>query len=365
MRRMPLLHRKALLLLVAFSLLPFMSASAQSSSPAAEQTPSHFQVSSPIRETLFEGAFRAGYPLPRWENGFLVSWKSDTVSSDAADNLRLYDRGGKLLAKTRVWLDDSNLLRIMDAAPGKNGNVAVVGFATTNSGAVAGYVAEVSILNGSVRMVQTEPFKGVAVTYGPDGGIWILGVETDPQRPGHLSHDHFVVQHYGTDGVLQGQHLLRSQLSCKNHPAASSDRSVAQIMSSNDRIGLFLPACPAWGELKPNGDFINLWRWQTEPASSQGGEPKAPRISSSALTSTNHLFGAMESPGLGIGMVSFDRYSRAWIPVDRDDVEAARLGAAFAVLIGSDGDALVYISGDTNVPADSKKLVWVKPTENQ
>jgi hypothetical protein len=109
----------------------------------------------------------------------------------------------------------ASFLRIEDAAARKDGRVAVVGWAVTNSGTLAAFVADVSVAQRSAQIIQTSPFEGQAVGFGPDGTIWVLGLEVGPGRGREPAPDHHMVQHFGTDDVLKDQHLLRSNFDCE------------------------------------------------------------------------------------------------------------------------------------------------------
>jgi len=98
--------------------------------------------------------------MPKWGQGYLVSWKLDTAASDTVENLSLFDREGKLAGKTRIWFEGASMVRILDAAARKDGNVAVVGWAVTAAGEIAGFLADVSVARGTARVIQTSPFEG-------------------------------------------------------------------------------------------------------------------------------------------------------------------------------------------------------------
>ena len=165
------------------------------------------QVTAPIRQVGYGEVFQPARSLPRWEQGYLVSWRTDTSSSDTADNLFLDDRDGITVRKARIWLEGASFLRIEDAAARKDGRVVVVGWAVTNSGTVAAFLADVSVTQRSAQIIQTSPFEGQAVGFGPDGTIWALGLEVGPGRGREPAPDHYLVEHFGADGLREAQYL--------------------------------------------------------------------------------------------------------------------------------------------------------------
>ncbi len=308
----------------------------------------------PGRQVSFDGAFRGKYiwVIPKWHNGYAVNWKHDPSPYDQKEDLVVYDRDGKLFGQARLWLEGAGAVRITDADVRSDGTVAAVGWATPDGGNFQQYLAEVSMPSGTVHVIQTTPFDGRAVTFAPDGTIWVLGLESGgPERSVAKAPDHFMIKHFGTDGLLKGQYVLRSEFSCEWHPALAGNRAQPQIQASADRIGFFAPVCLMWAELSPDGKWLGGWRWKGKPFGSQ--DPDSTFISNVTLTSTNELYASMDSHPLGaVILVRFDRESSTWIPVNTSAATAAE--APFGYLEGTDGDSLVYLTS-------GKRFIWAKP----
>jgi hypothetical protein len=312
--------------------------------PVANAAPQ--QVSAPIRQIVYEEAFQPGSSLPKWEQGYLVSWQTDTLSSDTAENLFLRDRDGAPVGKARIWLEGARLLRIEDAAARKDGRVAVVGWAVTNSGTLAAFLADVSLTRDSAQIIQTSPFEGQAVGFGPDGTIWVLGLEVGPGRGKEPAPNHYMVQHFGTDDVRKAQYLLQSDFGCE---LAAKINGIPRVVASDDRIGLFAPFCHMWGELSSTGELLGQWKWN--PLSPvRNGVETAEGITSVALTATNEIYGWSSKSR---ALFRFDRKATVWVPLDTGAARSA--GAPFTALLGTDGDALVSYTV-------AKKVGWFKPT---
>jgi len=183
--------------------------------------------------------------------------------------LALYDGLGKLVGKTRIWFQDASFLRIEDAAARKDGNIAVVGWTVTSSGSHAAFLADVSVTRSNGRIIQTSPFEGRAVDFGPDGTIWVLGLEVGSGRRTESAPDHYMVQHFGDGDILLDQHLLRSDVHCE---LATQINGVPRVVASGDRIGLFAPFCRMWLELSPAGEVLGQWKWDPRAPVSNGVE---------------------------------------------------------------------------------------------
>jgi len=304
------------------------------------------ELDEPIRQITYREAFKPGNSMPKWEQGYLVSWKYDTSASDSAENVTLYDRDGNAIAKTRIWLSDASFVRIEDATTRKDGEVAVVGWATTNSGTLAAFMADVSTARNSVQIMRTSPFEGRAVGFGPDGTIWVLGRELGPGRGKEPAPDHFMVQHFGLDDVLRDQHLLSSDFPCE---LARQINGTPRVVASSDRVGFFAPFCRMWVELSPTGEMLGQWSWKPLSPITNGVESQA-GVRSVALTPANELYGW--TGWNAYSLVRFDRHSSRWLPVQTDSLR--NTGAPFWALYGIDGDTLVYHTSEN-------RLAWTKP----
>jgi len=309
------------------------------------------QTSVPVRTVAYEDAFKLFEGrYPKWEQGHLVAWKWDTSASDTGENIAVYDREGRVIGKTRAWLQDASFLRILDAAVRKDGEVAVVGWAITSSGTLAAFLGDVSVTRGSGQFVRTSPFEGRAVSFGADGTIWVLGLELGAGRGREPAADHSMVQHFGTDFVLKDEHLLRSDFSCEL--AAEGHGGLPLVVTSGDRVGLFAPGCRTWVELSPRGELLGQWKWNPLPA--VPGKLQTEEVSFVTLTSDDELYGWKGT--MAPGLVRFDRKLSAWVPVETRGAESA--GAPLWWLQGSEGDMLVSQTVD-------KKLAWFKPVKTE
>jgi len=309
----------------------------------------------PSRQVVYGDAFTGEFVMPKWHNGHLVRWKFDTKYSDEkAENVIAYDGDAKIVGKARIWLEGATFLRITDADVRADGKVVVVGSVISGSGESESYLAEVSFPAGTVRVVRTSPFDGRAVTFAPDGTVWVLGLQGGPKRHVSKAPDHFVIEQFGTDDHLKGQYMLRSEFPCDIHPALTGNLGLPQILASADRIGFFAPNCRTWTELDPEGKVLGTWKWNAGPPTSKGHDSTPIRVV--ALTSENELYARRDTYNPkdvpeGARLVHFDRTSNTWVPVETTAQDDA--GVPFTWVMGSDGDSLVYL-------APGKILVWAK-----
>lgn len=279
---------------------------------------------------------------PKYEQGFLLTWKFNTLPSDAGANVFVYNRDESLFGKTRIWIEGASFLRIQDATVGKDGQIAAVGFATTASGTFSQYLAIIPVSRGSATIVQLSPFEGQAVGLAPDGTIWVFGADLGPTGDGSQpAPDHFMVRHFGADGVLKDEHLLRSDFPCELGRFGPT-----RVVASADRIGFFSSHCRTWVELSPTGQMLGRWTWNAvsriatpvEIAGVKYGQEQQ-AIMNVALTSSNELYGVrMNAPDR---LFHFDRKTSQWIAVPMT-LGPNATAPYVALLFGAEADNLVY-----------------------
>ena len=303
------------------------------------------QLSTPDHQATFNRAFVSGGALPRWSGGFLASWGRNTLPADTGDNLILYNRDGRVVAKWRLWFPDASLVTIIDAAASPEGHVAVTGRAVNASGQLAGFLASVSSGEAVARVIQTSPFEGQWLEFGPDGTIWVLGYELGDKRMIRKAPEHSPLRRYDRAGKLIGEYLRWPAMNCGLHPAVESGGSWPQLAASSDRIGVFLPACRVWIEFNPQGESLGSFQWHY-PLQEVGASPKD-RFKNMALrvvmTQDSRVFGTF-----GRGLFGLNRNTGTWEPVGlRPPL------SQIDWLLGSDGDRIVYRTGRS-------ELAWAK-----
>lgn len=315
---------------------------------ACELAVSAEQLSAPTRRVPLSDAGVPGAIPLKWGGGYLISWRSTTSHSDAAQNLAIYDRDGRTVRTTRLWFPDAALLYIRDAAA-QDDKVVAVGNAMTGIGGpgeMSGFLAFVPIHGGAARIVQTSPFEGVAVAVGPDRSVWVLGFQVGEERRVRKAPDHAMLHHYDQDGKLIGKGLPWSSFRCGLHPVAVSTVGRVGLAASKDRIGVLLPDCHEWVEFNLGGELTGRWSWRDVPITN--GLKSSAMSSAVAMTPSNEVFAR-----IGIGLYRLNREQGAWDPVDLS--AATDAGAMFSWLAGNDGESLIYTTG--------RELIWANATK--
>lgn len=283
------------------------------------------------RKVLLPSAPR-GWSVPSMSAGFLVRWRVDTFASDRDSNFAVYDREGKTVLQQRIWFPDAARVQIHDAVVSAHGMVALVGTAYGSTGAVAHFWATMPLNGGAAAVFQVSPFGGLNIAFGPDNTVWILGMEVGPGGRMMAAAPHATLRHYRLDGSLLDQHLPWPEMQCGRHPVDLAS-GLPFVVSSRDRIGLYLPSCQEWIEFA-RGDIVERRRVSFPLA--EVDKEHAPTMIGLALTEGNEVYASFG----GRGVFRLNRSEDAWEPARPKHNEAG------GTVIGIDGDMLVQARGN-------------------
>jgi hypothetical protein len=307
------------------------------------------RLTRPIVRQSFPDAFASRHALPKWSGDVLISWRPATTSSDSADNIVVQNRDAKVVLRHRLWFPDATAVRIWDVAASRETTVAVVGHAVDKSGVFVAFVAFLSLQTPQVRIVQTSPFEGRYVVWGPNGMLWVLGYRLAETRKLLKAPPHAILHQYDQNGVLLRQTLEWPAIQCGLHPLLSW----AQLAASNDRVGILLPACSTWLEVSATGNLIGRWQATLPPDYAARAQLWTP-----ALTTDNQVYCHVSHPDhrspegtvTHSGMFRLNRDQKVWEPVDT--TETAVAAGQLSWLAGIDNDVFVYRVG-------AHDMIWV------
>jgi len=325
-------NKKCELLVLGAALLLVPAASPQRLSPLAHRA-------------VFREAVAAGVSWPRWSGDMLLSRKQLITSPDPSHNLFIYRRDGSVAARVRVWLPDAFRVWLYDAAVSGDGDlIATVGVAHSIRGEFAGFLALISPAGVVTKVVRTAPFDGRAVGFAADRSIWVLGLQTAEDRSVRKAPDHMVLHQYDSDGKLLKQLLPRSSFNCGDGHPALPQGGRAYLVSSADRIGVLTsPPCREWVELSLDGAVVGRLKLPFMPyvrdPSPLPDPTRSKLLTGVAMTRDNQMYASF-SDGEGSRLFRLGRDQGVWEPVqtpgDRE--------TPFTMLLGSEGDSLVYHS---------------------
>jgi hypothetical protein len=299
-----------------------------------------------IRSTQqFSDSIGPGIAMPKWSGGLLTSWRTDTPASNPSPNLVIADRQGRTVARHRLWVAEASAVKIRDAAAGDSRQLAVVGIATSPTGHYAGYLAIVDPQTKAAKVIQTAPFEGQQVAWGPNESIWILGYQLTAERKLLTAAPHALLRQYDREGKLIAEHLPWPAINCGKHPLLVD---WAQITTSPTKIGILLPACQTWIELSPDGRQFGRW----QPAFPPGFEPKKMHLGRPVIAKSGTPYLFASTPQIQGADGSLRHVTLFSLTVDHRSWEAIPTDADLWCLAGADAEGLAFCSG-------ASSLTWI------
>ncbi len=213
------------------------------------------ELKGPIATQAFPDMLANGLPMPRWSGGLLISWRQDTPASDPNPNLHIVDRQGKTVSRRRFWIPDSSAVKIFAAAASDAKQLAVVGHSTGPTGPYTGYLTIIDLQTNATKIIQTGPFEGQSVTWGPHDSLWVLGYQLTAARKLLAAPPHAILRQFDRRGKQIAEHLPWPAINCGRHPLLEG----AELTASPTRISILLTGCQSWIELSPAGQLLGRW----------------------------------------------------------------------------------------------------------
>lgn len=280
----------------------------------------------------------AGGSIPRWRgDGLLI-----TFTDGLNDRVRVFDRTGRQ-HELDLRMPEIRKLRIRDVIR-SGGQTILVGMAWNEQGAKAPGIFIFDEFGRLKVFRRTEPFLPILVTVAGDSQIWTFGLEMSDSLE-NAARDHSTVRVFDMSGQLKGEYGALSKIGIPRPLSSfqSSRTGEAALLSSSDRVGLFLPSRGLWIEFDLRGEVAGRW---TMDNPIEGG-----RYMGIGFTRSGALHAFVHTMNLKAwGHFQLDRQASSW--VRRSDFDEAKLGVVF----GADGDSLVV--GGTSVNGQ-RRFVWV------
>jgi len=120
------------------------------------------------RDVFFNG------PIPYWNNGYLVSTKTESFSA-STPNVILLGRNGSRSTAVAFWFPGSQRVIISSAAVSHHSGILASGEADKADGTRAFFIAFANLKGQVTNVIQTGNFHPRRVCEAPDGSIWAFG----------------------------------------------------------------------------------------------------------------------------------------------------------------------------------------------
>ena len=290
-------------------------------------------------------------------------WQGRLIMRNGLDNageagLAVFDGKSQNAWNVRLDIPGATRIIISDAAfRPVDGTLVVTATTQTVSGEKAALLCFADATGKTTLTHRLNPFLGQLVTVSSDGRIWVFGQNIADNIEDAVLHDAYVFQVFNADGTLATSHTLASTVSPKKIiPIGESRSGMSRLISSGDRVGLYVARLNQWSEYA-NTDGRLLGKWVIPfPTVKVDGIDYSLTPAGVALTASNRLFGYFwnkQAPRFkGLGYYEFDRVSGIW-----KSVSEMNLGK-YSMLWGAEGEKLLVSTGS---PSGMDGYLWVSP----
>lgn len=271
--------------------------------------------------------------VPKWENGFLLSYDID------ASTVSVADRSGKFVMRARLSPEGASNVFVSDVTASSNGSI-VAALSMVSQVGPGSTLAWLNSAGGITRLVHVASARVVTARFAGDGTLWAMVQPYD--GAGHELNEYDMLRHFDANGVLIGSALPRNHFKAGGRYPALGPGALA---ASKDRIGVFCGVTRSWVELSYSGEILGQWNLP------DGGFDETTHV---YVTDTDEVYvryqvirkSAAEKQQVGV-----HRFDKMTSTYQRVDTSLATTG-----LVGVDGDSLVATRSFTH-----PVLLWVRP----
>jgi len=297
------------------------------------------------RVVFDKGAFfGTSTPLPKWDNGYLISWEVETFQASTR-NVRLYDSSGNQVRAASIWFPDAARVLVYSATATPDGRIIAGGSAKKQDGTAAGFIVRTDLGGEITDVIHTKGFGPLNVCEAPDGTVWSFGGtgfegRSSQPKPGDT------LRHFDFDKGEMASYLARSSF--------PKTEIQAGIRCSADEVIAYSPNAKAYIEMKYGGDAPQVFR--ADP-------PPGLRFTGFAVTGPRKIYAHFSKGGnSGLFQLSFNDASKTaeWLPVT-GTAGAYTTPGVIVGLWGADGDQLIVSRGED--PTGTTALHWISPLD--
>jgi hypothetical protein len=273
--------------------------------------------------------------VPAWGgNALLVAEGSVAEPSSFV----AYDRKGAVVFSAGFSVEGAAHANVYSFARGADGTAGICGLAFDREGRRAPFISWISADGSTQKIIRTEPYVPELITVAPDGTLWTVGYELNPDLLESSGVDRHagVLRHWDRAGKQLAAWIPRSSLSTFLYLNPTN----GFLSAGKERVGWlrFLPAQNegAYVEALPGGTIVE-YPLPALPLLSGGRSAVA--YGGLALTDAEDVYvTAWDIPTRQhASAYRLDRAARQWIPVALPGGGTTK----FALLYGASGAELV------------------------
>ena len=317
--------------------------------PSAKVSKQFLQLPQPHYQADFTPVIANGFHSVSWNRGLLVSFSL----GESKEPVRAYDRTGNRLFESFLIFENAFKTFVQDALATSSGGIVVAGSALTADGASADFITEI-LPTGIQRTIRTSPFYPMKVCTTNEGTVWAYGKELNEARAAEPREHYAMLREYSFEkgelrsaldratvrpptGVPVGGKLEELQMRCNDQTVVLVNGPTGELIEYD----LSTSHLNRW-PLAPLPDGVDITRI-TGAALSDSGKIYVSTYDAPHVDALTRILQIHVNPSGIAGWVSV-----AAVPSERK----------WFVLLGSDGDSLVYSRGRR-----SPTLFWSKTRE--
>jgi hypothetical protein len=317
---------------------------------------------------------------------------------DAVDVHSLNDKSHTLIS---FWIEGAQTIQVEDVAVTHDRVALLVGSSSTaqadqdgnakeNVTTKARFLAARDFSDGTVVDVNLGPYDGAQVCEAGDGTVWVLGQDLSAE---HNGRPYRLLRQFTMAGKAVGTYLDRAEIPIRNLVLSPSfqenngsevfrgDRVV--LSCSDESVGVYIGAAQTWSEVRIKDGSTQTWNLKLpSPRAMMTGLVLLDqhvvyasfRVLSPAEALRRQLMLGNQSPPppaalstgeaailRGLYILKLGREGKgSWQEVS-GTISPVGTPGAFARLIGSDGENLVYVRSPSPPARRSPTIVWLKP----
>ncbi len=302
------------------------------------------QLQTPQRTENFPGGDLAHHPMPAYRAGHVFSGNR-TLTAIRVDRI-----GGSPGPAVEQALDlpDSFRHTIGDVAVSFDGAIAVSATIMDEEGRFASVIAWLRADGSLVRAVRTSPFAASEIGFTADGSLWAFGIVKKKDRRG-IEPVHDLVRRYAPDGKLTGSFLPRADLTEALYPYPTERGFLA---TSRNYAAIVSGSVKKYALLATEGDVVHKGDLDY---------PEGFEMVGGVVTDSGRIFVRAHWRG-----ARNNRYPRS--PLFEVNTESGALElvgvsevfpeGTFGLLLGAEGESLVFLVRSGNAGDRPNKLIW-------
>ena len=294
-----------------------------------------------VKEMVYSSAVTIGGQIvPLYDKGYLVYLHQP-------NRLEVHRPDGQLAYNFELPCPSEGSCSAAAVAVNSKGNIAV-SFGYSNRNGRAAGIRIMDPQGKETRFISTSLYVPTELCFDKDDNLWALGWQRDSlTRDAEEKQDYQLVRKFSVAGVEIGRYLPRSLWPNRKAFPGAGGRGYWRMYAASDRIGAVIhenysDSAPEFVEWNLDGKLI---RRTVIPNDTSYGR---------AYTSDGRFYVKRREKGSRPELRVLDLSNGTWQPLPANLPESIEFDRA--LLLGSDGEELVYRVGHGNI-----RLVWARP----